>query len=72
MIGCRLARLTINGRVLVSSIPNFNFDSTLNCVDTTLPIGWQNVHVDYAGESLSNIQRRDVGSKIILLLCHVA
>jgi len=49
LAACRLSRLVINGRTLVSSIPNINFDSTLGCVDTILPIGWQRIHIDYAG-----------------------
>ncbi len=47
--GRRIARLSINYRTLVSSVPNINFDSVLTCVDTVLPIGWQRIHVDYAG-----------------------
>ena len=44
-----VATLTIAGVLLISAVPNEGFDSTLSCVDTNLPIGWQPIHVDYAG-----------------------
>ncbi len=59
-----LARLAINGRTLVASVPNINFDSTLGCVDTILPIGWQRLHIDYAG-----VPEQTVRSFIVCLAC---